>query len=696
MSKVKATAEINESPQPVIKSKLPFGFEAKDGYTCIIVKERQLVVLTSDKIVCECRYEAEDGTFADAMFRFSGRTEGTLRLSALQLSDPMEFKKALLTGFVYDNPTTSKLTTIITQTDDNKLIVRTMNTLINYMVGLYEDCHLYTSLRPGIGDVTTLADRSDISEKLMEVKDFSIWNGGNEVLMTYWKDGKYEHKQAPFDKCINEFQHKQFQLTNSSNQLSAGFGTYPEELEKGIANLIKYYQFTGGMMAAWSICASYYKDLMASEINIPPIYLYGDTQDGKSWAARTIHAMFGLYSSYASQVFKGNGVSGVTKVYIDRLFGGNDGIHSIPAILDEGEKKDEKANASEIQKMILAIYDGAGRGQGTKSQSGTYKTVYATTAIIAGIDLPEQSEALNRCFIINMKKVSKEFNTEYERTFKKDLKPLSSFILTARKSISYKHLIKRFYDIRESVFEEMQELGMTNRETSSIALIKAGYELLVENNMIPKDTVLDSAWYDQIDTINKRAKDIDITEQLLRMAMDVAGMKLGFIEWGEYITYQDFSCYPTPTEPNTKPYYRLIIKTSKEGDSRLSFKLLAEYYRQETQKPMDAVKAYQALLSHRFLVKNNKGDDTYSCIFWNVNTIIIDPDMKKRLSLVNKEYVTGVTHRCMVFHIPYKAAEEPDNEERDAAEEPDNEERDAAEAPLPAEIADTTQEVAPF
>jgi hypothetical protein len=657
-------------------SKLPFGFEAKDGYTCIIVKERQLVVLTSDKIVCACRYEAEDGTFADAMFRFSGRTEGTIRLSMLQLSDPQEFKLALLKNFKPDSLTTIPLTTVITETADSKLITNTLNSLIRYLKELYADCHIYTSVRPGIGDVTTLEDRTDTSEILMDVKDFSIWNGGNQVLMTWWKDGNYEHKQLPFSKSIQEFKHKQFQLTDSDKQLSDGYGVYPDLLEKGIAKLIKFYQFTGGMMAGWCIVASYYKDIMREEIKIPPVYLYGKTKAGKSSCAKVMHAMFGIYEDYASTEFKGNGIVGATTVWIDRLFGGNEGVHAIPVILDEAEKKEAYAEASAIQKMILAIYDGTGRGQGTRSQSGTHKTHYVTTAIVAGIDLPEQSEALNRCFILNMGVIDHEHRLEYDEVLTNMLKELSAFVFTARKVISYKHIIKRFYEIRKEVFTKMQSLGMTNRETASIAIVKAGYELLVENNLIPKDTIPEYKWYSQVETMSARAKNIDVSEQLLRMAMDVSGRKIGFIEWSDFITYQDFSYLP-------QPYYRLTIKTSKEGENRVAFKMLAEYYRQETQKPMDAIKSYQALLNHRLLVRDSKGEDTYPCQAWNENVIIRESD-KKRYSIATGNHLVGKVSRCMVFEIPYEADESND------------EARDEAEAPPPAELADTTQETMPF
>lgn len=666
-------------------SKLPANYKTESG--CMVKhigkadNMKQVVVLSSDKIVCECRYEAEDDTFSDAMFRFSGRTNGTIRLTMLQLSDPQELKKAILTQFKPDGLTAIPLTTIIEETSDNKLVIDTLNELIRYMKELYTECHLYTSVRPGIGDVTQLSDRSEMSEALMEVKDFSIWNGGNYVLLTWWKDNKYHHKQYPYSKSIQEFQHKQFQLTNSNKKLSDGFGIYPEGLDNGISKLIKFYQYTGGMMAAWSIIASYYKDIMREEIKIPPFYLYGKTKDGKSSAAKVMHAMFGLYEETASSEFKGNAVSGTTTVYIDRLFGGNDGVHAIPVILDEADKRSEREKASKIQEMILAIYDGNGRGQGTKSQFGTHKTHYETSAIIAGIDLPEQSEALNRCFIINMGKVSREHDKEYDEVLLTMLKELSSYVFTARKTISFRHIIKRYFEIRKDVFAKMKELGMTNRETSSIALVKAGYELLVESNLIPKDTVPAWAWYDQVNTMNDRAKRIDTSEQLLRMAMDVSGKKIGFVDWSDYITMQDFVYY----KPKDQPYYRLTIRTTKEGDGRVAFKLLAEYYRQETQKPMDAIKAYQSLLIHRLLVRDAKGNDTYPITIWNENSIIRDSS-KQRLSVKTGEHIViSSIQRCMVFDIPYEVDEE------------NNEERDEAEAPAPAELVpDTTQQDVPF
>lgn len=533
---VDETVTVSDSDYPFAKVK---------GCSCSKADGKHL--FNFDTVVCRHKIKL-DTNQTYGVFQFSGQTNCTMMFDQTHLNDISAFSKHLIGNYIDDSG--KMLDTIFSVSE--KDIKETYLRLQKYMIKQFEGCKMEGAIRKGIGNVSK-PDKDMPYSSVADASDIDIWNYGNIVAIRYKsKDGVQHYVEMPFTQYPS-VGNKLFELSKVS--LDNGFGAVDrDKLNSALADLIKYYQRTAGKLLGWAVACVLHKHNKRDDRKTPILFLWGETQIGKSSTIAIIHSLFGLWSNYASSHYYTLGVTAGTSNYHDVILSDTtDGLHAIPFMFDEADKNDKGEHTEEHFKHIIGLYEGIGKGRSRRDAQSVTKSTYNTVMVVGSPRLPAEQQYVNRCVIIKMGDIDRT-KPNYD-IFLKNRRYLSGFALEVFKKIDIDMFISMYDEIKPKIVGNMDAYQIDSRQLHLNTMCRTGYELLVKTGIIP-DFMTEDDWQDQVDTSMEQVTQTKPAENLFDLLLSLVGTHTSSVDWGDYIYLRH---YPNFYEP----YSELVVNVER-------------------------------------------------------------------------------------------------------------------------------------
>lgn len=548
-----------------------YPFDVKDGRSLKKgVTDRE--VFNFSKVECLHKIEMQDGS-TEWIFRFSGQVDGMLNITQSHVNMTTELIKHMVEDFKSTNHKVLRI--ILTTSDKEKQEV--FQQLQRYMNNKIEECKSMGAIRPGIGFVTEPQIDTPFRASA-NAKNISILNLIN-VVSARWQDddvknekgeivkaGKVHYAEVPFQRHYN-INDLVYELTEHRNLMNYAGVKNRDKFKGAMDNFIKFYQAEGGKILGFLTACTFYKHLRGIK-NLPILYLFAPSQVGKTSTIKVMGSLIGLWTDYAMNRYYVMCALGNTANYIDIAAGGQEqGLHGMCLFFDEVDKD----QTGKIEQSIISQYEGMGKGRAEKSGKDISKKQYNSTAVFSSPRLPAQEQYLNRCIVVDLRRIKRKDGDEYAREFNTFLAhraDLSSFLLEVHKNISAEMFMDMFDKLHPVVYEMM---GQTKdiRLIDSTTCCMAGYQLLVETKIIP-DFMTNNDWIEQATENSEAVKQVSIEQTLLSLALSRVGKHTHEIDWGEYLYVRH--------HPFARPAYSELY-ISLENQRAVFLELQKEYSR---------------------------------------------------------------------------------------------------------------------